>query len=205
MKSGSAVSIAESVLPPGRAGACSGRERALPTRRGWHACRGSSPAIAQALGHSADDRYHWSDKRTVHYGYFIEGQGQEEIGAVYRPLNINMNGIQVQHGMLFSVLEGPSIWPYWAAGCRRYEPDDRADCGDKSGKSPGWRKKYSTGWNFYPFGGNSKFRTIFEIDVYAKGYSDPNGAGGSFPFPPVVSPEYTCPRVGPNEYKCQFT
>ncbi len=170
-------------------------------RGGW-ACR-STAAIAQALGHSANDRYHWADSRTVHYGYFLPGP--VEIGAVYRPLNIAMNGKQVQHGMQLSVLKGPSIWPFWAAGCRRYAPDDRADCGDASGQSKGWRKKYSTGWNFYPWGGLSKYRTIFTIDVYAKGYSDPTGIRGAFPFPRVVSGEYTCPRVGRRQYRCQFT
>lgn len=165
---------------------------------GW-VCQ-STPAIAAALGHSANETYHWSTTRTVYYGI-----GDEQIGSVVRGLNINMNGKQAQHGLSLYVLSGPSIWPFWSAGCRRYSPDDRADCGDKSGKSSGWRKKYSKSWNFYPFGGNSKFRTIFTIDVYAKGYSDPNGERGAFPFPRVVSGEYTCPRVGPGEYRCQFT
>lgn len=64
---------------------------------GW-AC-GSTPSIAVALGHAANDRCYWADERTVHYGYLIEGEGEEEIGAVFRPLNINMNDKQVQHGL----------------------------------------------------------------------------------------------------------
>jgi hypothetical protein len=171
-------------------------------RGGWTCA--STAAIAQALGHTANDLYHWADRRTVHYGYVTPVEGAVEIGAVYRPLNITMHGKQVQHGMKLSVLEGPSIWPFWAAGCRRYYPDDRADCGDASGQSNGWRKKYSTGWNFYPWGGSSKYRTIFTIDVYAKGYSDPTGIRGAFPFPRVVSGQYTCPRVGRHQYRCQF-
>ena len=141
----------------------------------------------------------WASRQTVYYGI-----GNKQIGSVLRGVNINMSGQVAQHGISFKVLTGPQIWPYWAAGCRRYNnPADRADCGDKSGNATGFGNSYSSGWNFNPFRGNSQMRTIFSFAIYAKGYIDPHGQHGAFVLPSVTSALYQCPKVG-SKYACKF-
>ena len=141
----------------------------------------------------------WSSRQVVNYGI-----GNKQIGSVMRGVNINMSGQVAQHGLSFKVLSGPQIWPYWAAGCRRYNnPADRADCGDSSGNAIGFGPSYSHGWNFNPFRGNSQMRTIFSFAIYAKGYIDPHGQHGAFVLPSVTSALYQCPKVG-TKYACKF-
>lgn len=146
-----------------------------------------------AVPAATTSRYHWLDTRTVYYGI-----GEKQIGSVLRSYNINMNGNQVQNGLYDAVMTGPSIKVYWAAGCRRYRnPDDRGDCGDRSGNADTFEKKYSDGWNFYPqFHGHSRMGVVFEQDWYAAGYRDPNGRNGAFPIPVVTSSYFGCPRTG---------